>query len=122
MVRVLQRWANRKRDRDRILQIADDVEANADFDMGTFYKCRTPGCIAGHAAARAKVVGLVGSDTTDVAVKYLGIRRYDSLFYPVSACDGVHFASGGITSAHAAACLRKLAKTGEIDWLGTKPA
>ena len=128
MMRVLQRWENRKRDRARILQIADDVEANAGFDMRTYYHdCGTPSCIAGFAHARAVDAGMadVGETTayrtSDAASEYLGIPQARALFSPRTDTDGVSFMSGGITSAHAAACLRKLAKTGEIDWRGTKP-
>ena len=58
-MKLLDRWQNRKRDRARILLVADDVEANAGFDMRTYYHdCGTPSCIAGFAHARAMGVAV----------------------------------------------------------------
>ena len=143
MMKLYDRWANRFRNRARILQVADDVEANKDFWMiGFTHGCGTPGCIAGHAKARAvaewkesygeplveMTVLAIPPDAISIpeaAGRYLGIGQYHRLFFPkvgrVARFGALPGMKGFITKEHAASCLRHLAETGEIDWRGTVP-
>lgn len=97
-----------------ILRVADAVERSGTYDQ-TFchHACGTPACIAGH------VVGHGHQPTWDAARDILGLT--DKQAYPLFAACPLGFFSEAPTNAHAAACLRHLAKTGEVDWAATKP-
>lgn len=114
------------------LYAADLVEKASRFTMGEIYhSCGTPACIFGHIVsaeefAADKEADGWAADPWRLGAQRLGIssRQAYQLFEPVESC--VHWSAcrGSplrITNAHAAACLRKLAATGEVDWLGTKP-
>lgn len=120
-----------------ILRVADLVERSATFEMETVYHdCGSPSCIIGHTLTDAeRQLHHTGPDDPseayeeiDIAQARLGLSddAADELFMPEHRGRADYFAlpleSGWITNAHAAACLRKLAATGEVDWLGTKPA
>ena len=117
---------------DRILQLADvieqqpdtSVEAPSGFSMSDVrHYCGTPCCIAGWALAAAGDTGPESMDLgnyVDVftrAGNYLGLvgEQDMDLFAPAYTVallgDENH-----ITARHAAAVLRHLAETGEIDW------
>lgn len=110
------------------LRVADAVERSPAFDMTVeFHPCGTAACIFGHVVGSRTLWEADGDGTLyrlgEVA---LGIRHDAAmaLFQPV--LEEAYFraepgARGHITNAHAAACLRNLAATGEVDWLGTKP-
>lgn len=110
------------------LRVADAIERSPTFAMHrAFHQCGSPACIIGHAYGFD-----AENNTFEGAAAILGISyAFDGdsvsrqLFMP--KLPGADFrASPGskdfITNAHAAACLRKLAATGVVDWLGTKPA
>ena len=133
-MKLKQRWQTRHRNRERILQVADDVETSGSFQMDVYqHSCGTAGCIAGHACARAVSEGVDGGPDSValVAVNYFEIPKADtarrSLFMPRMHRDGFHLYSepdmtGYITREHAAACLRHFARTGVVDWKATAPA
>jgi hypothetical protein len=117
-----------------LLALADVVEKSATFNMERVHECGTPACIAGHGLAlfgsklRGEGWGLSQASDDFLQLK-LGLSQDQTsdLFEPEVEDHGVSFwASVGefehITNAHAAACLRKLAATGVVDWIGTKPA
>ena len=109
----------------------EDGEELTDFTnrflMSRFrFACGSPACIAGWAAWLANQQKDVPGDTWDRAKKYLELDNEDMalhLFAP-SPIDGVVGAdmmatsnsSKFITPNRAAAVLRNLAETGEVDW------
>jgi hypothetical protein len=113
--------------KERILALADlieqqphaDKEASEGFTMSSItHDCGTPACIAGWAAWEA--VGRKNGDLYDFdldiegkARDFLGISptKADALFYPYE-----FKAYGEITPSEAAATLRRLAETGQVDW------
>lgn len=123
--------------KDRILALADLIEKQphtvslhgSGFCMNyVLHSCGTPSCIAGWAAweeeGRPKAVSTpdTGWSLECKAQKYLGLATSVeaelsdiaySLFYPEG--DRVDLYDN-ITPAQAAACLRHLAETGEVDW------
>jgi len=113
------------------LRVAELVEKSATFDMRReFHACGTPACILGHTmpeAAEQFGKAYTGVDFYAQAGAKLGLgeRSYMRLFQPtlreVANWGAYEGEPAFITNAHAAACLRKLAETGEVDWLGTKP-
>jgi hypothetical protein len=115
------------------LRVADLVERSNTFDMGRcVHMCGTPACIAGHAMTDDELHACWEDQgmapARDAIVRRLGITEPQSfaLFNPshLRVADWLAYDAtepGFITAAHAAACLRKLAATGEVDWLGTKP-
>jgi len=113
-----------------ILRVADLVERSATFTMSCAYEdCGSPGCIVGHIMGPKAAVGKDpdGRDWDDFSVasaRVLGISedQAESLFRPERDRDGFDFFGDHLSPQHTAACLRKLAETGEVDWLGTKPS
>lgn len=113
-----------------VLRAADLVESvpPEEFDMANY--CGTACCIAGHVLRDSAVPAdkIAGKwDVAAAAILGLSEDQRLNLFAPAGVVHTVDcFAKRGepgfITNAHAAACLRKLAATGEVDWLGTKPA
>lgn len=121
------------------LRVADAVERSTTFGMLYVHVCGTPQCIAGHALTAERLLQYYHQSSSaghndhyplmaEAAVA-LGLDAHESawasLFKPRNSA--AHFDSrpgedGYISAAHAAAVLRKLAATGEVDWLGTKPA
>jgi hypothetical protein len=118
-----------------ILRVADLVEKSATFSMADIHhNCGTPACIYGHLVEMhqhkidREVSGFAPSKAWERGCEILGIA-HDlgcELFEP-RQCAVAHWmaeprTSSFITNAHAAACLRNLAATGVVDWLGTKPS
>ena len=123
---------------DRIRQLADHIEKlpyvparRARKEVPSFsmrwldYNCGTPACIAGWAiemwpekdtTERSLQRARVCLDVWGPLSKHLFVPEFPSANY-----DAKKGQRGHITPAHAAACLRKLAETGEVDWEGTKP-
>lgn len=123
--------------KERILALADliekqphtPVQAESGFNMADLVReCGTPACIAGWAAweEEGRPAAVSAPDTgwclERKAQQYLGLAPSGeaelsdtaySLFYPEG--DQVGFYDE-ITPAQAAACLRHLAETGEVDW------
>ena len=111
---------------ERILELADIIEAQPDVPSGApagfnmkwvHHSCGTPSCIAGWAETLEWSTGNLGQD--------LGVTlaRADDIIMPISR--EAHFRAepdrpGYITAAHAAAMLRNLARTGEVDWSVTE--
>ena len=116
--------------RDHILEIADDIEANGTnrprFDMGTFFEaipfawkgkkdwCNTSGCIAGYVCTlKLPDFHMMGDHECDAA-RWLGLseREATDLFY-------AHWAEipiDEVTAEMAVVCLRNFAETGKVDW------
>lgn len=113
--------------KERILEVADAIENHKIADLGfnmnyeyfdpkydgadrSGHNCNTVACILGWVNA---MDGRRGSTSKDEAETTLGInsRLGDNLFYPddVNGYDDV-------TPREAAITLRKLARTGEVDW------
>jgi hypothetical protein len=113
--------------RERILALADlieeqphtDEEADEGFTMESItHDCGTPACIAGWAAweALGRQRGDLYSIHTDLDAKareFLDIDplKAEDLFYPPFP---IVYAT--VTPSEAAATLRHLAETGEVDW------
>ena len=115
--------------RSRILEIADDIEANGKsrptFDMSSFFEfnlwwkkegdwCNTSGCIAGYVCTLKLPNFDYNSNHENDAAVWLGLTRREAyaLFYADDA--GIYI--GNITAEMAVVCLRRLAETGEVDW------
>lgn len=128
---------------DRILEIADLIEAGRDdmaFDMETYgtqnHDCGSAACIAGWANARYGKTGRASAfkpvraaalnDPHDnphgYAAETLGLSApvASSLFVPNSCDEGVSIFA--VTADHAVRTLRHLAATGEVDWRATANA
>lgn len=115
----------------KILRVADAVEKSAMFTMEQYvHDCGTAACIAGHSVSsrtRARASNGPATNLEKEARIALGLDdvRAWELFHPNHSyadwwvSEGM---TGWISPPHAAACLRKLAATGEVDWLGTKPS
>lgn len=125
-------------DRDRIREIADEIERlplvggdapyhNGDRDIEQFnmscyhFDCGSPACIAGHVVAKysGQMPGsFAAMDRTEYeAAELLGLRPHHGirlLFQPYRSECGV--ALRQITPAHAARTLRRLADTEAVDW------
>lgn len=103
-----------------ILRVADLVERSATFDMAHhFHQCGTPACIAGHVL----ISHGYSFGSTHMAAGILGLNdEQRTRLMLVIGDDLKRLGYSQITNAHAAACLRKLAATGVVDWLGTKPS
>lgn len=98
------------------LRVADLVERSSTFKMAfTHHECGTPACIYGHMVPLHEDESGWGK-----GARILGItpEQAEELFC-ITSCTVSY---SDVTPAHAAACLRNLAATGEVDWLGTKPA
>lgn len=110
--------------KDRVLALADFVEQSETFDMRfPFHDCGTPACLLGHAKALARVRGWRFAEPGGILLG-LNSQQIDRLYSPMTG--RYHFHSephqdSFITQAHAVACLRNLAETGEVDWKGTAP-
>lgn len=109
------------------LRVADEIEKSANFNMAIVrHGCGTAACIAGHmmteGEARWSTTRTFGRNWSERAFnrirRTLGLSREDAeaLFMPSG------FAHVTYTAKHGAAVLRHLAATGEVDWIGTKPA
>ena len=114
--------------KERILELANLIEQQeprtnhtpTGFSMSIpFHACRTPSCIAGWACH------LYGDDMTSdplyVATGLLDLEGMlaDELFAPdndYAAYFAIRRAHNHVTPQHAAAVLRHLAATGEVDW------
>ncbi len=118
--------------RERITRLADRVEQLPDdrFTMSRYqYNCGTAACIAGHAVAQMMEDGLISKMpesplyVPSLTKEYLGISdptMFNHLFkpehpYALWAADNV-LHRGYISKRRAAAVLRYLAETGEVDW------
>jgi hypothetical protein len=110
-----------------ILRVADLVERSATFDMSEVENCGAPACILGHAAYAAGVdMGVdrewgaryFGLSIQAAADLFLMSSKNVSVSKPLLEAPWAFFRA---SREHAAACLRKLAETGEVDWLGTQP-
>jgi hypothetical protein len=124
---------------ERILKLADDIEADQRyvFDMSDFvghyrkegmnegdflrenvplHPCGTACCIAGFVkvAYSLSVEGLAGHSEL-MAKNFLGLNQeqVEELFY----VDSGKIPLGEITRTQAVATLRRLAATGEVEWL-----
>lgn len=129
----------------RIEQLADRVERleaghlAGQFDMNSVkHVCGAPACIAGWAVNvfgdlslttyRAAVEGkAVAEAVMDEAANILGLREDDAeeLFWPVGHVADVCAEPGQqgyVSPAMAAACLRLLVDTGEVDWRAAREA
>lgn len=121
------------------LRVADLVEQSETFNMGDWgHECGTPACIAGHIVSTETLARVLGArkaynrhasgptcstlvvalsclKSEAAAVLGIGESAADALFVPPmriqDSADGVW----------AAACLRNLAATGNVDWEGTRP-
>jgi hypothetical protein len=106
---------------ERILKLADvieaqphtDIEAESGFTMLSYsHVCGTPACIAGWAywLETGKAIRVEQDVSVEAgALLDLGPSKQNQLFMP-------DFSWSGITPPHAAAVLRNLAATGEVDW------
>jgi hypothetical protein len=116
-----------------ILRVADLISASPSFNMSRWvHDCGTPACIAGHLVGTRvrKRVALLQAEDDAAGIEYMiakaapllaiseEVARH--LFMPWTLFRSL--SSPEISAEWAAACLRKLAETGEVDWLGTKPA
>ena len=95
--------------REHVLLVASDVENSKTYDHRLFWHTNgTPGCLAGHAAVRAKGTGHISYVADDIAKRYMQLTEPQShfLFY------------GGFEASNrkAAATLRHLAATNVVDW------
>jgi hypothetical protein len=94
------------------------------FDMTYFYdedSCGTVCCIGGYAALLS---GNIDDEQlySGISAEYLGLDTHTArqLVYARGARGAHHLDS--ITREWAAACVRNLLETGEVDWSGTEPA
>lgn len=116
--------------KERLLYLADIVaaqewtpaSATSGFNMGWwFHPCGTPSCIAGFAAAES---GMGGDIPVEVrAIAWMTNSTINNAIVMLDCWPntvGLLFAPKlylpAITPARAAAVLRHLAETGEIDW------
>lgn len=107
-------------DVERIRELADVIErlphttpdADHGFSMEVYeHPCGTPACIAGWAAHVYNVADHVFPEQNGAAALGMTVEEAAPLFEPLDVCYWSE-----ITPAHAAAVLRNLANTGEIDW------
>ena len=130
---------NSKLNRDRIIQLANHLEQIGDefFSMEDYEAmsgCELTHCIGGLAIILFTEDGFSKFSIFDRAMSLLGLdyRQAGCLFLPDPIRDtdneknqpfyyrAVPGQPGYITRKHAIACLRNLAETGEVDWVGTK--
>ena len=99
-----------------ILRVADAVERSTTFEMADTYHddCGTPACIYGHLVPynEDRHGWVAGTER-------LGITEWQG--QQLFSCLGTSVNLSDVTPQWAAACLRKLAVTGVVDWIGTKP-
>ena len=106
---------------DNILATADEIERADHFDMSRFWEdleCKTPSCIAGHAAALAGGIDVKAvyegsfvypeSATVDLAQRWLGLD--------VAQRGPLFWADPASSRSRAVRTLRHLARTGEVLW------
>ena len=113
---------------NEILDLADYMEALSPekYDQAFwFHGCNTPSCIAGHCVSRKgwKKIGIgvvkkgekIGS-VNKTAGDILGLEKElaDRLFTSLPYIEGTP------TPLDAAATLRHLAETGEVDWMAAR--
>ena len=116
---------------DNINRLADVIEAQSHTDREAedgfamncfFHTCGTPACIAGWADFLANGDEWVASDTLESrsqnvegrAMEWLGMsssQRYELFWGGTKIAD-----LAKVTPTHAAAVLRHLAATGDVDW------
>lgn len=98
---------------------------NDDTGPDTYGKCGTPACLAGWIcyAKEASIDGMIplvdasGRHVQDRAMKYLEIGPYTAMDLFDGNPYGVdEYAGPDPTSKQAAAVMRRLAETGEVDW------
>jgi hypothetical protein len=117
-----------------ILELADRIEQSETFNMRRWaHSCGTAACIAGHIVSReTRLYAQETAESGDIireGAEALGISRETAevLFLPWGreGRGGVphimEFANDATLSpSWGAAVLRKLAHTGEVDWMGTR--
>ena len=113
--------------RERMMKLADFVEASTTFDMRRFDYCGTPACIGGHAIALAEQEGTTfdkdpPDSDTDKAAEYLGLNcpEAERLFFPYSDEVSLNAPKGDpryIDNHRAAESLRLSAEAGKIVWV-----
>ena len=115
--------------RERILEIADDIEFNGDyrptFQMDLFFEaghlwkdkgdwCNTSGCIAGYVCTlKLPNFSLAGDHETDAA-RWLGLSDSEAADLFFAHYSGIPIEQ--ITAKMAVVCLRAFAASGEVDW------
>ena len=123
----------------RILQLAEQIDktefldrklvrpAVPSFCMGFVkYHCGSPACLMGWTEHMFGPISSSGNFFETGRLLGLSVLEAERLFDPSEFDDqfrkdvGV-FELRTITPDWAAACLRRLAETGEVDWVGTKP-
>ena len=116
----------------RILELADKIDGlplpndpetyKSSFDMGVVsHRCGSPSCIAGQALHMFDDIGKPDGYRMMAACECLGLEpdAGNALFAPNNdyACFDARIGEPGfVTPKHAAAVLRNLAETGEVDW------
>lgn len=114
--------------KERILALAElienqpheELESEFGFNMEDFtHPCGTPSCIAGWAVFQAGGLEKDYHANSKVAAEILGLehRQAEDLFFAWRSKIGLE----EITPFHAAATLRHLAETGDVDWDATAP-
>ena len=105
--------------KENILELAEHIERldPEEYDQRVLaHDCGTPACIAGHAAYLLSGMSLYPSTGIIEAKAWLGLSSIeaDCLFdsMPFGAEPGI----SAPTPQDAAATLRHLAETGEVDW------
>ena len=113
---------------ERILELADIIEAQPDVPAGAsagfnmqlvHHPCGTPSCIEGWLGMQEWATCSMGQD--------LGVTPAQARDIMLPKFEGAHFIAepdqeGYITAKRAAAMLRNLARTGEVDWSVTEYA
>ena len=116
---------------ERLRKLADLVEKSKTFDQAVvFHACGTPADVAGHVVAwllpkvSAQCAGRIGTSEYVIhhAQKLLELsdKQAEALFDGHPYLDDDPRGTSPATSEEAAAVLRRLADTGEVDWRGVR--
>ena len=125
--------------KDRILRLAERVEkmphlSDAGYPLSPtarvfsmhkyYFDCGAPACIAGHAEVMAEEEYGKNFGVGNFFHTPQNTADYLELGYDIATelCEPSGFgALTRITPQHAAACLRHLVETGEVEWGATRP-
>ena len=115
-------------DSNVVYDASDGIEG---FDMSSIaYSCGAPACIAGWTLVEGgepEGIGIGCRSATHRAARLLGLKPWQgrALLMP-EVGETVYWAAAPgerefITAEHAARCMEHLARTGAVDWEGTRP-